>query len=589
MPRHAGAPLTASSVAAAAAAGGRAPLITDGSWWPTGSLCHGAVVGIGWPDVGCPPPRTVCSDPPRAVPPAPDETRVAFGSTPTDALGALMVGFLAAAQGVPEDEVLSRGPHARGVPARAAGGDRPPGRPGAARRGAARQQLPRDAGRPAHGQPSAAPAAPAAPVAPAGADAAARHGAPCMRRLRRHPGCRPRTRRSRRPGDAARRLAPRPLPNRLPRTPSSGRSRAGSARASPPSSCRAVKRSLKHGGDGRFSHDGTLVCRLGGFFVTALSAAVGAGGRARDRHRRRSARGRIRPPRHAARGQRLVERDGAARPRLRRARRRCRSPPSPPRRSSMAFMVEQTVWWALRDPLVDPTALLAHVGPGAARCPRRSRSPRPPPRGRHVTSTGRSRSSRRPGGAADWTLGEIDLGPADPAIPDATPGTGIRSPGRSLLTGGIAQAAAAAGRAGDRRRSARRQRGRRPRRQQRLRARLRARDTRPADRGSRRRQRQPGDADDRGSARCRPAQHGRARGDARGRARDAARRAARPAGGNRRSASARAGSRRDRRVRGNPAAGPHAARRLPSARSSTCSDPARAARPTRRAPPRRAR
>ena len=96
-----------SDLARAAVAGGRAPLITDGSWWPTGLLCHGSVVGIGWPEAGFPFAEDGLLGSAAGGPPAPSETRVAFGSTPTDALGALMVGFLAAAQGVPTDDVMS--------------------------------------------------------------------------------------------------------------------------------------------------------------------------------------------------------------------------------------------------------------------------------------------------------------------------------------------------------------------------------------------------------------------------------------------------------------------------------------------------
>ena len=347
------------------------------------------------------------------------------------------------------------------------------------------------------------------------------------------------------------------------------------------------KRSLKHGGDGRFSHDGTLVCRLGGFFVTALSAAVGAAGEratvtAADLLERPFD-GRGTPPECGdLLGETVLLDPGSGRSAA------LHVIPEPAEEIVQAFMVEQTVWWALRDPLVDPTALLAHSGlAGTLPSPLAITPPAAAWAPRHLDWTVEVFPSPR--GAADWTLGEIDMGPDESAIPDATPGAGITISGRSLLTGGIAQAAASAGRAaidvgalagsagvvpGDSNifvpAFARATLGRL---------------TAAADGGGASR----GDADDRGSPRRRPAQHGRARGDARGRARDAARRAARPGGGNRRSTCARAGSGRHRCRSREPCDRPACGSSTPSARSSTCSDPARAARPTRRAPPRRAR
>ncbi len=120
--------------------------------------------------------------------------------------------------------------------------------------------------------------------------------------------------------------------------------------------------------------------------------------------------------------------------------------PEPAEEIVQAFMVEQTVWWALRDPLVDPTALLAHSGlAGTLPSPLAITPPAAAWAPRHLDWTVEVFPS--PGGAADWTLGEIDMRPDESAIPAATPGTGITISGRSLLTGGIAQAAAAAGRA----------------------------------------------------------------------------------------------------------------------------------------------
>jgi hypothetical protein len=433
-----------SVLAAAAAAGGRAPLITDGSWWPTGSLFHGAVVALGWPDVGWPDAEDGLLGASAGGPPDPDETRVAFGSTATDALGALMVGFLAAAQGVDEDTVLSEDRMLEAFQLGLLGEiDHPDGR----------ARL--DAGLHAsafHATPGGeqtdavpAPAAPDLPVLPASEAGAARtpaplHAAAAGAGLAADLG-RVET------GSLEALLDAAAPPGQPPGDP-------GDVQRSLPrwfSACepavvvQGVKRSLKHGGDGRFSQDGTLVCRLSGFGVTALSAAVGVGGeratvtpedllaRPFDPHGT--------PPDTLDLVRETVLLDpGSARAAA------LHVAPEPAEEVVRAFMVEQTAWWALRDPLVDPGALLAHSGlagtlpsPLAVTPPALAWAPR------HLDWTVEVFPS--PGGSAGWTLGEIDLAPDDPHVPTGTPGSGITISGRALLTGGIAQVAAAAGRA----------------------------------------------------------------------------------------------------------------------------------------------
>ena len=224
-----------SGLAVTAAAGGQPPLITDGSWWPTGLLCHGSVVGIGWPEAGFPFAEDGLLGSATGGPPAPAETRVAFGSTPTDALGALMVGFLAAAQGVPEDQVISEDRMLEafqlGLLAEI---DHPDGR----------ARL--DAGLHAssfHATPGGQrtdqvtpPTPPAAPVTPA----ALASRAPGAARVQASGGNLAADLGTVRPAGCTRSSAPlRPIPNRRHRTTYSARSRGGSARASLPSSCRA--------------------------------------------------------------------------------------------------------------------------------------------------------------------------------------------------------------------------------------------------------------------------------------------------------------------------------------------------------------
>lgn len=429
-----------SGLAVTAAAGGQPPLITDGSWWPKGLLCHGSVVGIGWPDIGFPFAEDGLLGSATGGPPAPTDTRVAFGSTPTDALGALMVGFLAAAQGVPEDQVISEDRMLEafqlGLLAEI---DHPDGRarldaglhassfhatPGGQRTDQVTPPAP-----PAAPVTPAAPASPAAPrlaVQASGGSLAADLGTVEAGGLHTILGAATADPEPPSPDDVQRSL-PRWFRSREPAIAVQG-----------------VKRSLKHGGDGRFTQDGTLMCRLGGFIITSLSAAVGEGGQSaaftagnllEGPFDRRGA-----PPEVTDIVNETVLLDpGSARAAA------LQVTPDPAEEIVVAFMVEQTVWWALRDPLIDATALLARSGLGgtlpsplAVTPPAIAWAPR------HLDWTVEVFPS--PGGAADWTLGEIDLTPDDPSVPAALPGRGQTISGRSLLTGGVAQAAAAAGR-----------------------------------------------------------------------------------------------------------------------------------------------
>ena len=149
-------------------------------------------------------------------------------------------------------------------------------------------------------------------------------------------------------------------------------------------------RSFKHGSDGRFSQDNTLVCRLTGFVVTELSSTAVTG----------------QPNRPSVHGQDVLDRgiengsvppeceDFCARPFCSiRARHRC----WPRRRNARGqrpagtataqnFTVEQTVWWATRNPNFD------HASAGGtadlpARSPRPSRYRRRSSRGIRYIST----------------------------------------------------------------------------------------------------------------------------------------------------------------------------------------------------------
>ena len=66
------------------------PYTTDGSWWPNATLMHGAVVAIGWPGVGWPGNENGLLSGESGGPPAASAINVAVGNTLTEALAALV-------------------------------------------------------------------------------------------------------------------------------------------------------------------------------------------------------------------------------------------------------------------------------------------------------------------------------------------------------------------------------------------------------------------------------------------------------------------------------------------------------------------
>jgi hypothetical protein len=67
------------------------PYTTDGSWWPNASLMHGSVVAIGWPNLGWPGNENGLLSGESGGPPAASAINVAIGNTLTEALAALIV------------------------------------------------------------------------------------------------------------------------------------------------------------------------------------------------------------------------------------------------------------------------------------------------------------------------------------------------------------------------------------------------------------------------------------------------------------------------------------------------------------------
>jgi hypothetical protein len=217
-----------------------------------------------------------------------------------------------------------------------------------------------------------------------------------------------------------------------------------------------AKRSFKHGSDGRYTQDDTLLCRLTGFCVTELSCNAVAG----------------QPVRPSVRGDDVLERGvengsvppecedllrelalldpGSAAPFAQsvmnssQLRTSVTGPnaPTPAVTSLQALtqniMVEQTAWHAIRDPRVDQGPLLALSGlagvlpsPIAVNLPARPWDP--------IHLDWQIQFIPSPGGVRDWALDETDFSWSGQALPDAADTkSGIVLSGRAHLTGGAA-------------------------------------------------------------------------------------------------------------------------------------------------------
>src|SRR5712692_4909710 len=387
MPFDAGSPVQ--TLAVPVARPGEPPLVTDGSWWPRGLMVHGSVVGLGWPTPGWPGAEAGLLGADQGGPPDPAETQVAFGATPTDALAALMVGFLAAAEGTDSATAVSEDRMLEAFQLGALGEiDHPDGR------------VRLDARLHADGF-----------RAIAGDRQPADVGGPVQRSQPRGFG----------PGE-------------------------------PAVVIQGLRRSLKHGGDGRVSQDGTLVCRLSSFTVTALSAQLGDGTQratvSGDQLLEAPFTSGALPPDCAD----LVRETVLLDPGSARAAALLSVPPLADVGSTtvddltLNFMVEQTVWWALRDPLVNAHALLARSGiTGSLPSPLAVTPPAVAWAPRHLDWEVEVFHS--PGGLAEWSLGDLDFSHDHLGSVNADPGHGTIVSGRALLTGGLARRAAQAGEA----------------------------------------------------------------------------------------------------------------------------------------------
>ena len=225
------------------------------------------------------------------------------------------------------------------------------------------------------------------------------------------------------------------------------------------------RRSFKHGADGRMSADGELVCRVTGETVTALTVRVTgqpdvtlAGP---DLLTRGVENGAVPPECDALLAETVLLDPGSAL-----AAAVAGKQAGPAAGVIGSVVVEQTVWWALRNPAVDPAPIVSRSGyTGHLPSPIAITPPQRPWVPLHLDWE----VEISPDGIDDWTLDEIDFVPSAPpagAGNGTGPGAGSPAPagqapgsappgtpvpprtvrGRSLLTAGIATAAAAAAR-----------------------------------------------------------------------------------------------------------------------------------------------
>lgn len=207
-------------------------------------------------------------------------------------------------------------------------------------------------------------------------------------------------------------------------------------------------RSFKHGGDGRFTQDGKLICRLTGFCVTELACRAFDG----------------KPIRPSVGGDDVLERGvengsvplecedilrevvlidpGTALPAAQaNVGSRIAADQAAIQGTARNFMVEQTAWWAARDPRIDASAIVANSGfrgtlpsPVAVNLPTRPWTP--------IHLDWEIEYVASPGEVSDWSLDELDFLSQKTSPPQNPDQPGIVLTGRAHLTAGAASTAA---------------------------------------------------------------------------------------------------------------------------------------------------
>jgi hypothetical protein len=442
---------------------------TNGAWWPQGTFYHGSVIGIGWPGVGWPgAPNGILGRPPAQQPgkaagefggpPLASSINVAVGNTITEALSTLV----ARANGSPQEAEMLEA-YLLGALSEV---DKADGQAHvdallhstafAARDGGSSTEAIQQPRMPDLPQATPTPVTPdpgvfsnqqhsGSPAVTVQVSQVLSNSAGIAQPIRTYSPAHlsEATLLKGRLVDVIGAVFPSPQPP----TPQPGKTITVNRSlprffqpADPVLLVQGAARSFKHGGDGRYSPDGKLICRLTGFCVTELSCNALTG----------------QPIRPSVTGDDVLERgvENGSVPH------ECEDilretvliDPGTASAAALAtgmtkaatatvttrFMVEQTAWWATRDPRVDTGPLVARSGirgtlpsPVAVNLPVRPWNP--------IHLDWEIEYVASPNGLADWSLDEIDYvtgGTADTA--------GVVLRGRAHLTSGAASAAAQA-------------------------------------------------------------------------------------------------------------------------------------------------
>jgi hypothetical protein len=208
-------------------------------------------------------------------------------------------------------------------------------------------------------------------------------------------------------------------------------------------------RSYKHGADTRFSTDNTLACRLASDLVVSLSTPTPSGLNLTpdpyDMLQRTLNNGSLPAECDALLRETVLLDPGAATAAAASATVIANAGGAGLADDQAAlaqlaekFTVEQTVWWALRDPTADYTSLLQHLNiVGTLPVPLAITPPAPAWQPRHVEWQATYLPSA--GGFTNWALGDVDYAPTG-----GPTGKPVGTLGRCLLTSGPAQTIAAA-------------------------------------------------------------------------------------------------------------------------------------------------
>ncbi len=205
-----------------------------------------------------------------------------------------------------------------------------------------------------------------------------------------------------------------------------------------------IKRAYQYGGDGRFSRDNWLGVRLSGTLVKDYRLkSAGRTVQAEDLLDRSVANGSVPPECEDLLGELALLDPGSSLPIARLATARTQATASSQRALADTVQVQQTAWWATRDPRCDSAAVLGLApfagtlpSPVAINLPARPWNP--------LHLEWRVEYIASPNPVTDWTLGEIDYNEDVPDLPPLGSVPPLACEGRTPLAAGVGRTIAGA-------------------------------------------------------------------------------------------------------------------------------------------------